>query len=269
MDRFIPADKLLAAGSVAKMRQLLRTFSEFSDLDLARQLKDICYAAWASEPTVAQKAARAMHALAAVSPRPEILAIESWIAGIADITLGRLESAAANLGRASGLFKKLKNEHESAQPMVARLIALAMLGRYDEAVKTGKTALRIFAKYNDELAAGKVEMNLSNIVSRREQHRQAEKFCVSAHARFVKLDEKSWQAMAENGLANTYAELNDFRRAEVFYSRALKTAREAKMEVTEAEILASMGNLAMFRGRYGEAIDRFRDWTAAQKPKKS
>ena len=26
------------------------------------------------------------------------------------------------------------------------------------------------------------------------------------------------------------------------------------MEVTEAEILASMGNLAMFRGRYGEAL---------------
>ena len=98
-------------------------------------------------------------------------------------------------------------------------------------------------------------MNLSNVVSRREQHRQAEKFCFSAHARFVKLNEKSWQAMAENRSREHPCRAERFPPGrELFYSRALEgTAREVKMEVTEAEILASMGNLAMFRGRYGEA----------------
>ena len=60
--------------------------------------------------------------------------------------------------------------------------------------------------------------------------------------------------MAENGLANTYAELNDFAKAEQFYALAFETAVSAKMHVTEAEIEASMGNLALFRGRYADAL---------------
>ena len=105
MDRPYLAEQLLAAGSIARMRRLLKDYPERSDAALASEIKDICYAAWASEPTVAQKAARALQALAALSPQPEILAMESWIVGIADITLGRLESAADNLGRASDFSK--------------------------------------------------------------------------------------------------------------------------------------------------------------------
>ncbi len=99
-------------------------------------------------------------------------------------------------------------------------------------------------------------MNLSNIVSRRDQYRLAERYCLSAYKRFAKLGETSWQTMAENGLANTYAELNDFDRAEKFYTRALERARTARMNLTVAEIEASMGNLALFRGRYADALRR-------------
>ena len=60
--------------------------------------------------------------------------------------------------------------------------------------------------------------------------------------------------MSDNSLANTYAELNNFQKAEKFYAQALENARLAKMKVTEAEIEASMGNLALFRGRYGDAL---------------
>jgi len=133
-------------------------------------------------------------------------------------------------------------------------IALAMLGRYDAAQRTGEKALQIFKSYRDHLAAGKIEMNLSNIVSRRDEYKLAEKYCLSAYRRFKKLGERTWQTMAENGLANTYAELNDFKRAEQFYERALRSARRARMAVTIAEIEASMGNLAFFRGRYADAI---------------
>jgi CHAT domain-containing protein len=178
----------------------------------------------------------------------------SWVNGIADITSGKLESAVKHLDNASRLLARLGNEHESAQPLVAKLIALAMLGKYKAAQLTGEKALKIFSKYRDQLAAGKIEMNLSNIVSRRDQYRLAESYCLSAHRRFAKLGERTWQTMAENGLANTYAELNDFKRADEFYARALANARRARMHVTVAEIEASMGNLALFRGRYADAI---------------
>ncbi len=98
-------------------------------------------------------------------------------------------------------------------------------------------------------------MNLSNIVSRRELHSKAEKYCLSAHRRFLKLGENAWLTMAENSLANTYAELNDFPKAEGFYLRALENAKSSKMFVTEAEIEASLGNLAKFRGKLDQALN--------------
>ncbi len=60
--------------------------------------------------------------------------------------------------------------------------------------------------------------------------------------------------MCENNLAIIYAALNDFHKAEKLYAKALQNAREAKMLVTVAEIEASMGNLATFRGKYNEAL---------------
>ena len=225
-----------------------------ADEKLAFDLKDTCQAAWSSDPQKAQRAALALQALAKFNPSEEICALCFWGGGIADLTKGKLDAALENLDRSAEIFRKINREHLAAQTQVAKLIALAMRGRYEEAIRCGKAALKIFEKHGDELGAGKMEMNLSNIVSRRELHREAEKYVLSARRRFQKLNEKTWQTMAENGLANTYTELNDFRRAEKFYAQALESARHAKMAVTEAEIEASMGNLALFRGRFDQAL---------------
>ena len=254
MKRSSLAAALLRAGSKSRRKKLLGDHPEQADAALARELKDYCYRVWTSRPAETRKAATVLRHLYETARDPEIRALTSWVEGIADITAGKLESAEKHLDAASRQLKKLRQEHESAQPLVARLIALAMLGRYDAAQRTGEKALRIFKKHRDQLAAGKIEMNLSNIVSRRDQYKLAEKYCLSAYRRFRKIGEGTWQTMAENGLANTYAELNDFKRAEEFYKRALASARRARMSVTVAEIEASMGNLALFRGRYADAI---------------
>lgn len=256
MKRSALAARLIEARNNSERKKLLAANSTLADVRLARELKDYCYRVWTSEPANARKAAVALTTLTEFSPDKETGAMARWVNGIADITSGKLESAIKNLDSASRLLSRLDREHESAQPMVARLIALAMLGRYEAAQRTGEKALRIFKKYNDQLAAGKIEMNLSNVVSRRDQYKLAERYCLSAYRRFKTVGEKSWQTMAENGLANTYAELNDFKRAEEFYARALKSASAARMHVTVAEIEASIGTLALFRGRYGEAVRR-------------
>lgn len=251
------AARLIGAKGERQRKALLTANVASADIRLARALKDECYRVWTSDPAAARQVAAALSTLSSfVRSSPEIDAMQAWVAGIADITRGKLESAVTHLDRAVELLSRLGHEHESAQPQVAKLIALAMLGRYDEAQRTGENALRIFEKYRDGLAAGKIEMNLSNLVSRRDQYRLAEKYCLSAYKRFAKLGETSWQTMAENGLANTYAELNEFERAEKFYSRALDRARRTRMNLTVAEIEASMGNLALFRGRYADALRR-------------
>ena len=254
MKRSELAARLIEASSKSQRKKLLGSHPQLADVRLAQKLKDHCYRIWTSEPAATRKVAAALATLTEFAPEKETLALSHWVSGVADITGGKLESAEKTLGSASRLLGRLGLEHESAQPLVARLIALAMLGKYEAAKRTGENALRIFRKYDDQLAAGKVEMNLSNIVSRRDQYRIAEKYCLSAYRRFKKLGEHAWQTMAENGLANTYAELNDFKRAEEFYKRALASARKGRMHVTVAEIEASMGNLALFRGRYAEAI---------------
>lgn len=251
------ANRLIAARTLRERRRLLKTQRTIADVGLARELRDICYAAWSTEPATARRAQAALDSLTELNNDEEIAAIHSWVAGIAAITNGELETAVGCLEKAVSGFKALGREHESAQPMVAELIALAMLGRYDAAVRAGKRALRIFEKYGDELAAGKIELNLSNISSRRERHREAEKYGTSALERFKSIGETQWQTMSENSLANTYTDLNDFRRAQEFYTAALANAKGAGMTVTEAEIEASLGTLELFRGRYAEALRLF------------
>ena len=233
---------------------MLRRYRELADSRLAERIKEICYASWTTEPTTAQNAARALESLARFTPDQRVRAFWAWVTGIASITKGDLAGAVRELDVAEELLRKNDNPIESAQTGVAKLIALAMLGNYEEAIATGMAALRTFTRADDQLAAGKIEMNLSNIFSRQGKHRLAEKHCLSARERFRRIGAVDWQTMAENGLANTYAELNEFSKAERFYQRALASARSAGMRVTEAEIEASMGNLDLYRGRYAEAL---------------
>ncbi|HEX6123782.1 MAG TPA: CHAT domain-containing protein [Pyrinomonadaceae bacterium] len=254
MKRSTLAARLVSARDNSERKRLLADNRGLVDVRLARALKDECYRVWTSAPAKARNAAAALRNLVTFAPDNEVHALRYWVEGIADITRGKLESAIENLDSASSILRHLGLEHESAQPQVAKLIAQAMLGRYDEAQRSGKKALKIFEKFDDQLAAGKIEMNLSNIVSRRDEYRLAERYCLSAYRRFESLGERSWQTMAENGLANTYAELNDFKRAEEFYDSALRRARSSRMHATVAEIEASLGNLALFRGQYAEAL---------------
>jgi tetratricopeptide (TPR) repeat protein len=254
MKRSTLASRLIRERNNSRRTKLLAANPALADAALARELKDFCYRVWTSEPADTRKASAALKTLAEFCADRETTALRYWVDGIADITAGKLESAVKNLESASRRLSRLGNEHESAQPLVAKLIALAMLGKYKAAELAGEKALRIFSKHRDQLAAGKIEMNLSNIVSRRDEYRLAERYCLSAYRRFKKLGEREWQTMAENGLANTYAELNDFKRAEQFYARALKNAGALRMRVTVTEIEASMGNLAFFRGRFADAI---------------
>ncbi|MEJ7849414.1 MAG: CHAT domain-containing protein [Pyrinomonadaceae bacterium] len=254
MNRQELAENLLLAESRKERRTQLEMHREIADVKLAVIIKDLCQSAMTADPSRASKAALALGSLFKFNPEREIEAISLWVSGLADLTKGRLQSAVSHLQGSAGLFLLLGREHESAQPRIAALIAVAMLGEYDEALAIGAEGLRIFKKYGDELGAGKIEMNLSNVVARRELHSEAIQYCLSAQKRFAKLGEEKWLAMSQNDLARSYAQINDFRKAEKFYEKALASAQKAKLIVTQAEIEASMGNLALFRGRYAEAL---------------
>lgn len=246
--------ELLETKQKSAHLSILKENARLLDLDLARKLKDTYYESWTKEPYKTRNAATALKAMAELVGGDEYRALAFWVAGIADLTEGKLQKSVKDLDAAAKIFREIKQEHNAAQTQVAKLIALAMLGRYDEAFETGKTTLKIFEKFDDELAAGKIEKNLGNIAARQGDEKLAEKFYLAARERFIRLGDIAELTMSDNSLANTYAELNNFQKAEKFYAEALENARGARMRVTEAEIEASMGNLALFRGRYGEAL---------------
>ncbi len=247
--------QLLETNDKKTHRSLLQKNSDLADLELAEEIKNTYYDSWTKEPQKTRNAASALEVLSEIISDDEAKALTNWVKGIADLTKGKTERAINHLDKAAQIFTSLEKPYKAAQTQVSKLYALALLGKYEEAVNYGEIALKVFEKNGDELAAGKVEMNLGNIVSRRELHYKAEKYYLSARNRYLKLNELKWLTMAENGLAITYSAINDFREAERFYTQALNRATKANMLVTEAEIEASIGNLALFRGKLDQALN--------------
>lgn len=233
---------------------LFKKNKDIIDLKFARDLKDTYYGSWTTEPRKTRNAAIALSVLADYLPEPEVPALAFWVQAIADLTEGKTQSAVENIDKASAIFVSLNQPYQSAQTQVSKLYALALLGRYDEAVNCGQTALKVFKKHGDELAAGKIEKNIGNIVSRQEKHLEAEKYYLSAYRRFKKLKNDAELTMCENGLAMTYSALNNFLKAQNFYQKALSRAKRFEMLVTQAEIEASMGNLFLFRAKFNDAL---------------
>ncbi len=248
------AEKLIKANKEAERRKILENVAEENFLKLAQALRDTYYQSWTNEPERVWKAAQALKSLVKVKPTEEIKALSLWVSGIAYLTKGNLDSAIKNLDKSAEIFQSINQEHESAQTQVAKLYPLALLGRYDEAVKCGKRALEIFLRFDDELEAGKIENNIGNIYFRRELHREAEIYYLSALKRFQELGEISFLAMTENGLASNYSLLNDFRNAEKFYEKALLHSQQAELFVRQAEIEVNIGKLALFRGKFDRAL---------------
>ena len=134
------AEKLISVATRRGREKILSKADRQNDLELARELKNICYEVWTAAPVKAQKAALALSSLAQLDPHPEIEAHAFWVSGIAALTGGKLEKTIENLDRSAAVFRRIKRTHEAAQTQVAKLIVLALLGRYEEAVATGKSA---------------------------------------------------------------------------------------------------------------------------------
>ncbi|MCA1592100.1 MAG: CHAT domain-containing protein [Acidobacteria bacterium] len=257
MDRAELAARLVSTTRESERLALLQERPDLADVSLAYALKDICYEAWSTEPHRATEAAAALKLLSEISDQPEIAALAAWVAGIAALTGGQMERAIEHLDDAEARFLALGKSHTAASTQVSKIYALAMLGRYDEAISTALRAREVFLAHDDTLAAGRIEHNVGNICCRRDLYKEAEHYLKLARERFLPTDDYKQLAMIENSLASNYTLLHDFRSAEELYKQAFERAELAGLVVTQAEIEASRGNLALFQGRYDRALDLF------------
>ena len=246
---------LLVEAGDAERQALLRSHAALIDPRLAYLLKDICLDGWASDPARALRAAEALKLVSETYQDAEIAALSGWTSGLEALIKGQMNDAIANLENARQQFLLIDKPHVAASTEVSKVIGLAMLGRYDEAIAAGVRARAVFLDYGDLLAAGKIEHNLGNICFRRDRYREAEEFHSSARARFSELNDRKQLATINNCLANTHALLHQFQSAEDLYQQAVEQAESAHLPVTLAEIEGNIGNFALMRGRYDRALD--------------
>lgn len=248
------AERLMGADAEERAA-LLQAPAAPIGVALAYTIKDISDATWASDPTRAAGAAAALADLVALFPDPEVRALAAWTAGIAALTQGAPEHALRQLDHAAEAFSRLGKAHPAASTQVSKLIALALLGRYDEASTCGMQARDAFLALDDLLAAGKIEQNLGGIAWRRERYQEAERFHRAARERFATAGAVELLVAADNALAADLASQFRLREAAERYADALRRAEQAGLELRQAEIEGNLGNLALAQGRYDEALD--------------
>jgi CHAT domain-containing protein len=184
-----------------------------------------------------------------------VIALAAWVGGMARQLEGDMEGSLHRLEQAVSLFQALGQLHTAARVQVSQVIALAVLGRYDEAIACGVSARQVFISLADELSAGKIEQNLGGIYLRRDQYREAERFLRSARERFLQVGDQGQLAKNENNLAMALTMQHRFREATALYEQALVRAAEGGLEVLQAEIEDDLGRLALNQGQYDRALD--------------
>lgn len=255
MERAELAARLVAASD-AEREALLKQHAALADARLAYALKDICLDDWSSSPARTTGAAAALKTLSSLADNTEVDALAAWVSGFAAVMAeGQIERAVTLLEEAEKIFLSLDKPHTAASTQVIKLYALALLGRYDEAISCGLRARAVLISHGDLRATARIELNIGNIYLRRDLYQEAEKFQLAARERFAALNDQKQLAKIDNNLAIIYSSQHKFRRAEQLYDRALRSAEAAGLILTQAEIEASMGNLALFQGRYDRALD--------------
>ncbi len=245
----------LVNASNANRETLLSENSVLADVELAYRLKDICLEGWSTHPAQALGAAASLQLLAELQTHPEIKALSAWAAGLQALVGGEMEQAISELEDSERGFLDLGKTHTAAATRVSKLIALSMLGRYEEAIACGLHAREVFLAHNDFHAAGKIEHNIGNLHFRRDRYHDAEIFLSAARARFAAIDDQKQLATVNNSLATTQASLHKFKSAEDIFEQALQQAESAGQPVTLAGIEGSIGLFALLQGRYDRALD--------------
>lgn len=254
MERAELAARLVEAD-VHRRHALLHNYGAALDTQLAYLLKDICLDGWSSDPARSLAASAALRDVSQLQDDGEIRALSHWTQGIEALIHGDMTGAIGTLDRARAGFLALNKLEIAAATEVSKVIGLAMLGLYDEAIACALRAREVFLAHDDLLAAGKIEHNIGNLYFRRDQYLEAEKFHTSARERFVAVDHEKQLATINNCLANTHVALHKFASAASLYDEAVQLAERAGVPVTQAEIEGNIGNFALLRGRYDQALD--------------
>ena len=127
------------------------------------------------------------------------------------------------------------------------------LGRYEDALREGKKALRYFRRQGLESDAAQVMTNIGNVYHRMDRNRQALRMYEQARKIFAG-DGGIPLAIVDFNRANIYANLNDLKRAAALYQAAARQYQRAGLELAEAQARYSLAYLFFLENSFAEAL---------------
>jgi len=249
--------ELLLDVAPAKRAQLLETLREDlpAIISLAAALKTCYDDTHTRDPARASAAIETAGMLAAMVDDATVRGYAAWASGLAAIDSGRLSVATEQLATAKAYFEQAGLPDRVLAVQVNQLTALAMQGRFDEALAVGLAARTDAEAAGDIITAGKIEQNLGNLEFVRHRYQDAEALYRQARIRYALLRDERQLAQIDNCLATTLTSQYRFDEAEALYADALRRAEAAGLDVTLAEIECNIGCLALYQGRYDRALD--------------
>ena len=227
-------------------------------LATARALKERCYAAWHSEPAEAERHASELAGLAAAhagtSVAAELGALAAWTAAIADLVGGRLASAVERLDAASDAFGALGLAADAAQAQVPKLMGLALLGRFDEALACAERTRATLLTLGDRASAAKVVLNTGSLCMQQDRYQEAARHYREAAVLFARIGDRQHSVLADVGRADACSYLGDADEAAALYRRAARRAQLHGLPVIASAAAQAQAELALASGRYREAV---------------
>ena len=194
----------------------------------ARALKERCYAAWHSEPrgrALRRRAGGAGGGARRNAAAAELGALAAWTAAIADLVGGRLASAVERLDAASAAFTALGLAADAAQAQVPKLMGLALLGRFDEALACAERTRATLLALGDRASAAKVVLNTGSLCMQQDRYREAARHYREAAVLFARIGDREHSVLADVGRADACSYLGDADEAAALYRRAVRRAQ--------------------------------------------
>lgn len=225
---------------------------------LAWALKDLCYAAWMTEPARAARAADVLQALAGApdgpTADPTVRGLAHWTRAIAELTQARMAAALPELDQAEAALAAAGHADAAAQTQVPKVMALAMLGRHEEAASCGVAAQARLLALGNVRAASRVSMNLGGLQLHRDAYAEAARHYREAAVLFARVGDHAQSVLADIGHASAQSSLGDFDEALRLYARARMRAERHGLTPSLATIEELVALLELARGRFRQAL---------------
>lgn len=253
-----PDPAAAAAADDSPLLQPHPTSNDDERLALAWAVKDLAYAALYSHPTRVERALQRLAELAGLAGtaavHDQIQALHDWLSGAQAALRGQAATAVERLDAAYAGLLAVGRTREAAASQVPKLIALALLGRHDEALACGERTHAQLVAAGDEAAAGRVEINLGSMLLRRHRYADAASCYRQAAVRFARVGDTRHSVMADIGLAGALSWQLEFEEAALVFDRAAARVRLHGLDALQATVEHNRGLLALRRGRHGDAL---------------